>query len=112
MENLEIIFSLFGTALSLLVTCLFFIIKFIKSVHTKNKLKDNTAILEAVAPLMEIAEKFRHYSGEEKKEFVLTKLNQFSLENNLAFDAEAIDKKIEELIKLTKQVNSKNQIGE
>ncbi len=105
MENLEVILSLIGTSLSLFVTCLIFIVKFIKSLRTKKLAENDNAIIEAILPLMEIAENYKHYSGEEKREFVLTKLNQFTLENGINFDSDAVIKKIEELIKLTKQVN-------
>ena len=62
---------------------------------------------DAVAPLMEIAEGFTNYSGEEKKQFVLTKVNQFAIENGLKFDAEETAAKVEKLINLTKKINTK-----
>ena len=54
---------------------------------------------------MEIAEQFTNYSGEEKKEYVMTRVNQFALENKIKFDSEAVNEKIEELIGLSKKVN-------
>ncbi len=111
MENLELILSLIGTTGSLLITCIIFIVKFVNSLRTKRLAEDDTEILEAILPLMEIAEKYENYSGEEKKEYVLTKLNQFAIENGIAFNTEAVIGKIEELIQLTKQVNTNKITG-
>ncbi len=105
MENLELILSLAGTALSLFIACVLFIVKIIRGYITKKKLKNSYVLLDAVAPLMEIAEQFTHYSGEEKKEYVMTRVNQFALENKIKFDSEAVNEKIEELIGLSKKVN-------
>jgi hypothetical protein len=105
MENLELIVSLAGTALSLFIACVLFIVKIIRGYITKKKLKNSYVLLEAVAPLMEIAEQFTNYSGEEKKEYVMTRVNQFALENKIKFDSEAVNEKIEELIGLSKKVN-------
>ena len=106
MENLELIITLAGTTFSLLITCAIFIIKLIKTWRDKKTFLDNLILEEAITPLMEMAEKFLNYSGEEKKEFVLTKINQFALENKLYFNAEIISDKIEKLIELSKQVNT------
>ena len=105
MENLELIVSLAGTALSLFIACVLFIVKIIRGYITKKKLKNSYVLLDAVAPLMEIAEQFTHYSGEEKKEYVMTRVKQFALENKIKFDSEAVNEKIEELIGLSKKVN-------
>ena len=107
MENAELIISLIGTSLSFFVTCVILMIKFVRSVKKRSEAQDGVLLLDAVVPLMEIAEKHTNYSGAEKKEFVLSKLNEFSKENGLDFNAEEISAKIEELIKLTKQVNIK-----
>ena len=106
MENFELIVTLAGTAFSLLVTCTIFVIRLVKALRDKKTFLDNLILEEAITPLMELAEKFLNYSGEEKKEFVITKINQFALENKLYFNAEIISEKIEKLIELSKQVNT------
>ena len=75
----------------------------------KKNLENSILLLDAVAPIMEVAEKYVHYTGEEKKEFVLTKINQLAIENKLKFDEVAVSNKIEELITLSKEVNNKQQ---
>lgn len=109
MENFELIITLAGTALSLLITCVVFIIRLIKTWRDKKTFLDDLILQEAITPLMELAEKYLNYSGDEKKQFVLTKLNQFALENKIKFNAELISNKIEQLIELSKQVNAKQK---
>ena len=111
MENLEVFLSLIGTSLSLLVACIVFLIKLIQSIHSKKKRQNCDLLLETVAPIVEIAEGYTNYSGEEKKEFVMTKVNQFAIENGIAFNTKLVSEKIEELISLSKKVNSRNENG-
>lgn len=106
-KNWEMLLSVLGTILSLLLTCLICFVKIARSSKQRKAIKDNIALLDAVAPLMEIAETFTHYTGAEKKEYVLTKINQFAIENGLQFNAEEVSAKIEELIKLSLEVNAK-----
>lgn len=107
MENLEILLSLAGTALSLLVACVTFIVKLIKNVKQRIAEQGATALLDAVTPIVEIAESMTNYSGSEKKEYVLTKVNQYAIENGIEFDANAVSDKIEQLVELSKQVNKR-----
>ncbi len=107
MENAELILSLAGTAFSLMVTCLIFIIRLVKTAKDRKRMQNYSFLDDAVAPLMEIAEGFTNYSGEEKKQFVLTKVNQFAIENGLKFDAEETAAKVEKLKNLTKKINTK-----
>ena len=107
MENLEIILSVAGTALGLLVTTVTFLTKFIKNAKAKKVAENIVKIGNAMIPYIQEAETFLNYSGEEKKQYVMTKANQFAIDNNIPFDAEAVSDKIEELIGLTKQVNVK-----
>ena len=106
MENFELILSFAGVVLSLLFTCLIFIIKLFKSFRDKKKILNNLILEDAVAPIMEIAEEFKHFNGKEKKEYVITKINQLALESGLDFNPESINAKIEELIKLSKSINT------
>lgn len=108
MENLEIILSLAGTALSLLAACATFLIKLIRSVKARVKEKGERVLLDSVASLVELAETLVYYSGAEKKEYVLTKVKEYAIENKIEFDAEKVSDKIEELVKLSKQVNKRD----
>ena len=107
MENLEIILSVAGTALGLLVTTVTFLSKFIKSAKAKKIAENIIKIGNAMIPYIEQAENYVNFSGEEKKQYVMTQANQFAIENGIAFDAEAVGEKIEELVDLTKKVNKR-----
>ena len=109
MENLETILSLAGTALGLLITALTFLLKFLKSAKAKKAAENVIMIGNAVVPYIEQAEKFLNYSGLEKKEFVLTKANQFAVARGIPFDSEAVTDEVEKLVKLTKAVNGRDK---
>lgn len=107
MENVEIIISLAGTVLSLVIMCFIFINRFIAVIKKRNNEETDALIMDAVIELMTLAEKCVKFSGKDKKEFVFTKLNQFAEENEMKIDFDNVSEKIEKLIKLTKQVNFK-----
>lgn len=107
MEKLEIILSLSGTIMSFIITLIVVIIKLDKWKKNYQSLEEETRINDLVDELMSIAETFNNYLGNEKKEYVITKLNQFAIENNIDFDKEKLDERIEKLIKLSKNVNYK-----
>ena len=108
MENMEIILSLAGTAISLLVACITFIVKLVRSIRARVREEGAAALMNAVAPIVEIAETFIGYSGAEKKEYVLTKVNQYALESGIEFDASAVSDRIEQLVELSRQVNKRH----
>lgn len=109
MEDLKIILSLAGTILGLIITSLTFLVKFINNVKAKKIAEQAIEISNAILPFIKEAEKFTNFSGAEKKEYVLTKANQFALVNNILFDEDKISEKIEELVTLTKTVNAKTK---
>ena len=85
MNKIKIIISLLATTLSLLFTSSLSLFKFINSKKLNKKIID----------LMKIAKEFTNYSGIEKKEYVLTKLNQLSIDNKVNFCIEKASSKIE-----------------
>ncbi len=111
MENLEIILSIAGTAFGLLITTITFLSQFIKNLSKKKSAENLTKISNAVMPFVEEAENFIHFSGEEKKQYVLTKANQFAIDNGIKFDSVAVGEKIERLVELTKKVNARITSG-
>ena len=109
MKEIEIIISIAGTALGFMVTAATFLAKFVKSAKAKRAAENLIKIGNAVIPYIEQAEKFANYNGAEKKEYVLTKANQFAINQGIDFDLESVGNKIEELVKLTKQVNKREK---
>ena len=84
MNKIKIIISLLATTLSLLFTSSLSLFKFINSKKLNKKIID----------LMKISKVFTNYSGIEKKEYVLTKLNQLSIDNKVNFCIEKASSKI------------------
>jgi len=109
MENLEIILSLIGTTLGLAITVLTFIIRSVRNSKVKKSLEQAVKIGNAVLPFVREAEKFTSFSGAEKKAYVMTKANQFAIQNKILFSEELVSQKVEELVELTKQVNVKSR---
>ena len=105
LENIELFLSVIGAFLSLVVAIIICAIKFMKTIKSTQSLKDVSDILDAVGPIMEIAESFVNYTGAEKKNFVLTQVEQLASENGITINASIVSDKIEELIQLSKKIN-------
>lgn len=108
MKEIEIIISLAGTLLGVLITLLTFIVKTVKNVKAKMAIEQSIQIGNAILPFIREAEKFTNYTGEEKKAYVMTKANRFALNNSMKFDELQVSDKIEELVTLTREVNTKD----
>lgn len=104
-ENIHIYLSLLAPALGLLCTTAVFLQKFVKNKKLKKILEKTEQITKEIIPCITEAEGYTNYTGEEKKKYVMTKLNQFAIEQHLNFDYDKISDKIESLIDLTKKVN-------
>jgi len=107
MITLEVLLSLCGTILGLVITTCTFIIKTVNNAKAKHIAEQAIKIGNAVLPFIKEAEKLTSYTGIEKKEYVMTKANQFAIQHNIPFNAEEVSDKIEELITLTRHVNKK-----
>lgn len=109
MQNIEIILSLASATLGFVVTTITFLLEFIKNAKAKKIAEQTVKFCDAIIPYIKQAETFINYSSEEKKEYVMTRANQYAQENRLKFNEEFVSQKIEELIALTKDVNAKTE---
>lgn len=107
MENLKLLLSFAVTALGLLISTLTFLTKSIGNAKAKKKANELLELCNVLLPYIEKAEKFVNYTGEEKKEYVMTQVNRYALENGIKFDYNVVSSKIEEYIELSKEVNAK-----
>lgn len=110
MEDLELYLSIAATTFGLLISTLTFLTKFIKNAKAKKTLENLMRISQEIIPYIEEAESFLNYSGVEKKAYVMTKVTQLAISNKMKFDHEAISKTVDELVRLTKEVNVRNNI--
>lgn len=92
---------------SLIVGIIVLITKLVKAVKSKNQLSNIFSIEEKTLEFIYEAELFLNYSGEEKKEWVKTKVNQFAIENKLNYDSKFVGILIEKLVDLSKNVNKR-----
>ena len=107
--SIQEILTLIGSILPLLIAFLTFLVKFIKNEKAKKVLNCTLKLAETIQPLIVEAEKFTHFSGEEKKQYVLTKANQFAIDHKLKFDQEKVSVMIDELVDTTKKVNMRDK---
>ena len=105
MNNLWIGITVVSVVTVLVITTIICIVVLIKFAKSKRDFIAKEQLLSAVGAIMAIAEKYKNYSGAEKKEYVLTKINQLAIENKIKYDVRMVSDKIEELIKLTKEIN-------
>ena len=109
LDNYELYLSIAAAIISLIFAIIICIIKLVRTIKSKTKLQNDSDLLDAAAPIMQIAESFINYSGAEKKEYVLTRINQLAIENGISFNLKAVSDKIEDLIRLSKHVNYNNK---
>ncbi len=107
-ENLELFLSIAVTVISLFLSSITFLIKLIKNIKARKESDNLLKISNEIIPFIEEAEKFINYSGQEKKEYVLTRITQFALSNKIELNQEEINEIIETFISLTKNVNIKS----
>lgn len=110
MEKIEILLSISATAFGFALTTIIFLSKFINSARAKKVAENVVKIGNILLPYIEQAEKFVSFTGEEKKAYVMTKANQFAIENGIKFEAEKTSAKIDEIVALCKEVNVKDSL--
>ena len=91
------------------------IVSFFKTGKWKKMFKKENAKLSTLDVLMQFmqeVEQFKDFSSEEKKQFVITKFNQYCIDNGYEFIAELTDETVEKLIAFSKVVNSDGRTGQ
>lgn len=109
MEKLKYIITLASSVLPLVIAMLTFIIKFIRTAKMKKSLEKTLQLTQTLQTFIVDAEKFINYNGEEKKEYVMTRANQFAIEHSMKFDGDSISALIDRIVNVTKQVNARPQ---
>lgn len=107
MSQIEEIITIITAALGLIITITGFLIPLVKSTKAKKSLVAVNKLTGALQNMVIEAEKFVNYSGEEKKQYVMTKAYKYAVENKIPYDENAVSEKIEDLVALSKQVNVK-----
>ena len=109
MENIEKILAIISACLGIIITATGFLIPLVKNAKAKRTLEILNKISNEVKDFIVEAEQFVNYSGAEKKQYVMTRVNQLAIENKWKFDEEVVSEKIEEMITISKRVNQREQ---
>lgn len=107
MENLEEIITIVTACLGFIATVTGFLIPLVKNVKAKNKLTALNKLSTTIQSLMVDAETHANFTGEEKKDYVLTKANRYAIDNDIPYDEQAVSAKVEDLVALSKEVNKR-----
>ncbi|QCS36527.1 hypothetical protein [Capybara microvirus Cap3_SP_444] len=104
-EYKDIIFFIISLlcTLTLLILNIIVKIKSSKNLPVSNELK----LIDLIKILCIDAEKLKNFTGEEKFNFVMTKIQSYCLDNNIKFDSEFITDQINSLIACTNLINRK-----
>lgn len=109
-ETIDIIIKCVTGALSgiLAILTIFAGIKSGKWKKLFNKETVKTTLINVIMSIMEGVEQFKNFTSEEKKEYVLTKFNQYCIDNGLEYNKALTDENVERLISFSKEVNAKS----
>ena len=105
MEKLSIVLSAAGTMIGIIVVMLTSLCKLIKNSKARKMAENIIKMGNFILPYIEEAETFISFTGEEKKAYVMTKANQYAIDNGIKFNEEETSAKIDGLVALCKVVN-------
>ncbi len=108
-EALKITITLLSVLIPCISTITGLIIKNVNNAKAKKIAKEINFYSEQASKYVAEAEKKLNYTGNEKKEFVETKINQECIANKVRFDAEKVSNIIENIVALTKEVNQREK---
>src|SRR5690554_5170776 len=104
MEQFELILSYITTIFIVIIGVITYILKLVNKTIELKKIKNKELVTKEMLGLIEEAEEIFDI-GVEKKKFVLTRLKNFGVENNIKINLEEFEKELSKLIDFTKQVN-------
>lgn len=106
MEEIKMYVSYITPILTIICSFLIFLKNKIKKKQVSKMVEKTEELMKRIIPYIEEAERFINFSGEEKKEYVMTKLKGYAINFGIDFDENSISNKVEELIELSKKVNT------
>lgn len=116
LEMTKELLAIISTVSGILVTGIPMLIGFLRKAKQLIKERNLREITELIPILIKEAERYLNYTGEEKKAYVKSKLALHTVNKKIRYDEAKIDTIIDETVKLTKEINSrdkdkKNQIN-
>lgn len=107
MEEVKLYLYIIIFVLSLITSIISIALKYSKNLKVKNNLETVLNIMNDLIPLICEAEKFTSYNGEEKKEYVVSRIIRNLSNSNIKIGEEKINEMIEKLVSFSKEVNYK-----
>ncbi len=98
-----------AAALPFIITATAYIAANAKNKKKKVQAENWNKIAKAAQVYVTDAEQFLNFAGSEKKEWVLTKINQYAIEKKIQFDARQASALIEDIVQLSKKVNGRDK---
>lgn len=109
LANMKEVVAITSAALSLLTTIFVLVAKLTKNVKLRKLAERITFFREQVEKYVALAEEIVNFKGKDKKEWVVTKVNQAAIDAGIQFDADVVSQLIEEVVNLTKIVNARDK---
>jgi len=103
------IITVVSTVVGVLATGIPLLIAFARKTKKFVKERNWNRLMETLPSLIIEAEQFANYTGPEKKEYVKTRLVMYSVKNKIMFDEYKFDGTIDDIVKLTKEVNKRDK---
>ena len=98
-----------GAILSVCATGIPSIIGLVRKTKQFIKERNWNKVMEVLPKFITEAEKFINYRGQEKKEFVKSRLAIFAIKNKIAFDEIRFEAAIDNIVNLTREVNKRDK---
>ena len=98
-----------GALAGVISTTIPLIIKLIKKSKQFKQERNLNRSADVLLRLIAEAELFTNYSGQEKKEFVKSRLAIFAINNKIAFDEARLETAIDDIIGITREVNKRDK---
>lgn len=107
--SVEEIIRVVSLSVSLFISLTGFVITLVKAIKNAIQTKNWNALKTELQSFITKAEGFSNFTGTEKKEIVLAWASNFCISRGMKFDADKVSNEIEELVKLTKNVNQREK---
>lgn len=103
------VIKLAAVTLPFIITATTYIAANSKNKRAKKVAENVNKIAKAAQTYVTDAEQFIHYSGTEKKTWVLTKINQYAIQAGIPFDEDQASGIVEDIVTITKKVNRRDK---
>lgn len=105
----ERLIGILSGVFGILLTAIGFGIKLWRTTKERNLEKWENFFKEQAEIFVILAEDIKNFEGKDKKEWVLTKINQAAIDAKIPFNAALVDTIIEKVVEITKKVNCRDK---